>query len=136
MKKIKIGVVTNQNSDVTMSDEQKDQWLAQEIAKGSFGKSERWIAGDELQKEEIADAIEQRVTQGSLGEDILEYKFAAEFSVVEEDMSNEIALEAADKVDRQDAALFLKRLRKADLTDLDKCATAIMKIVKHLRADK
>lgn len=49
---------------------------------------------------------------------------------------DEIAKEAVEQVERDEAKLFLKQLKKSDLVDLDTCASAIMKIVKHLRADK
>lgn len=50
--------------------------------------------------------------------------------------AEEIAEKEAEKVEQEQTRVFLKGLRKSDLTDVDKCASAIMKIIKHLRADK
>jgi len=57
----------------------------------NWGKPERWVLGTLLNEEQIASALEQRTTQGSLGEDVVEYKLPAEYTVVEEDMTAELA---------------------------------------------
>jgi hypothetical protein len=43
---------------------------------------------------------------------------------------------AADLADMNANKSFLKGLKQSDLTDVASCARAIMKIIKHLRADK
>ena len=43
---------------------------------------------------------------------------------------------AADKAAHDQVRTFLKGLKKTDLIDVASCANAIMKIVKHLRADQ
>jgi hypothetical protein len=139
MKKIKViknGVVTNINENQATSDEAKAEWLAQEIANGSFGKSERWVSGLALSDEEKASALATREVSHHGEATITEYKLAAEYEVVEEDMTAEIAAKEAEEADQAQTRNFLKGLKKSDLTDVDKCASAIMKIIKHLRADK
>lgn len=42
----------------------------------------------------------------------------------------------ADKLDQEQNRVALKGIKKADLVDVDKCAQAIMRIVKYLKADK
>lgn len=48
----------------------------------------------------------------------------------------ELAAIEAEKVERDQNRQALKGLKKADLIDVDACAKAIMRIVKHLMADK
>lgn len=94
MKKIKIiknGTVTHQNAAEDQSDAEKDAWLVKQIAENSFGLPERWLQGAILSDADKALAVETRTSVGSLGEEIVEYKFAAEYSVVEEDLTAEIA---------------------------------------------
>lgn len=50
--------------------------------------------------------------------------------------AEELAAIAAEENAHKEAKQFLKGLKKSDLVDLDKCSTAIMRIVKYLRADK
>lgn len=101
-----------------------------------YGQPQRWVNGSELTEEEKAQALESKVEQGPDGESVTFYKLAAEFEIVEEDMTAEIAAKEADEEERRQARDFLKGLKKSDLNTVDKCATAIMRIVKHLRADK
>lgn len=49
----------------------------------------------------------------------------ADCEIYERDLANQDAIKQ-----------YLRTLKKSDLTDLDKCATAIMKIVKYLKADE
>ena len=110
MKRIKIlknGIVTNLNDDLKMSDAEKDQWLASEIANGSFGKVERWVHEDRVSEDEKKVALEVREVELTFPtpevideetKEVLvpskthykEYRLAAEFEVVEEDISSEI----------------------------------------------
>jgi hypothetical protein len=64
-----------------------------------------------------------------------EFGKPGEYEIIEEDMTAEIAAKAAKEDSIKQAGEFLKGLKKSDLSDLDKCASAIMKIIKHLRAD-
>lgn len=146
MKKIKIiknGVVTNQNMNPLESDEVKDLWLAKEIANGSFGKNERWLPVQKdrdgveyVSGENISEAIDTRTVKDDMLGDRVEKKFAAEYTVVEEDMTAEIAAAEADKKEQREIKDHLKGLKKADLKTVSDCADAILKILKHLRADK
>lgn len=93
IKAIKNGIISNQAEFA--SDQDAAAWLAEMIQTNSFGKPERWIDGSRLSDAEKAQAVETRVSAGSLGEEITEYKFAAEYSVVEEDLTAEIAAKDA-----------------------------------------
>ena len=101
-----------------------------------YGLPERWVSGDKISDEEKATALETREISDMSGNLVYEYRLPAEYSIVEEDMTAEIAAAEADKLDREEARQFLKGLKKADLKTTADCAAAIMKIVKHLRADK
>ena len=104
MKRIKIirkGVVTNGGEG---EDSEMDAWLASCLSKNKFGKPERWVReGDE----DISAALETREVElepAILDEQgnvitpavmVTEYKLAAQFTVVEEDMTAEVAKETA-----------------------------------------
>lgn len=86
----------------------------------------------------IKDGVVTNVwTSGMAGKDYVEpgWGDASSYQIVEEDITAEIAAEQAKVIDRDDATRFLKGLKAADLVDVPSCARAIMKIVKHLRAD-
>lgn len=96
IKAIKNGVVSNQAEFKSV--DEANAWLAKMIATNSFGKPERWLVVHKgfddieyVEGEDISQAIETRVGVGSLGEEIVEKKFAAEYQVLEEDMTQEIA---------------------------------------------
>lgn len=116
--------------------QESQAWLAQEIDNKSFGPNERWVSGLILSDEEKASALESRSNIDLGGVEIVEYKLAAEYTIIEEDISAEIAAKEADEDDRKQVGQFLKHLKKADIKTVDDCAQVIMKIVKHLRADK
>lgn len=50
--------------------------------------------------------------------------------------AEEIAAQEAEKAEDEKVRKFLKGLKKSDLVDVPTCAEAIMKIIKHLRADR
>lgn len=102
MKRIKIlknGVVTNANVDPNQSDAEKDAWLAGNLANNSFGKPERWVR-DATEDEKLA-AIESRDVPDIDGSVKAEYKLAAEYVVVEENMDAEVAAEKASREARE-----------------------------------
>ena len=68
----------------------------------AWGKPERWVSGFNLTEEEKLQAIETRVGQGGLGEEVIEYKLAAEFTITEENIDAEINAKIAKK-ERLDA---------------------------------
>lgn len=114
MKKIKIiknGIVTNINNDSSQSDSQKNAWLQQEIANGSFGKPERWVTEG---TEDISGALETREIVNLDGSLIIEYRLPADYEIVEEDMSQDI-------IDKKMADVRKKRdelLAECDYTQL------------------
>ena len=87
-KIIKNSIVTNQAEFLTM--ELLNEWLQQEISNNSFGLPDRWIAESELSPEQIAQSIEEKTEN-----DQKYYRFPAEYSVVVEDISTQIAAQRA-----------------------------------------
>jgi len=129
MKRIKIlkkGVVTNQVED--SSTVNADQWLAEGVAKNWFGKPERWVNGNELTNEEKATAIDTRVGTGSLGEDITEYKLAAEYEIVEENIDGEINAAIAKKERIQALRVKHAAMKPNDLDTIVELRQAIIEI--------
>lgn len=111
------GVVTNQASH---DDQQKaEQWVDSCEKIKAFGKPERWIHEDDLsamgEDKTLAIASEE---VGSMEEDRKRYKFAAEYTVVYEDITNQIIAEA-------DKAQALKHLADTDWYVLRKVETGL-----------
>lgn len=134
MKRIKIlkqGKVTNQ---AELPIERASEWLEQEITNGSFGKPERWTPEALCTPDELAKSLGTREVDGPIGSDakVIEHHLPAEFQVVEEDMTAELAEKEAKEKAKKDLHDELKQLKKNDLKDVAHCADAIMKILKHL----
>ena len=134
MKRIKIlkqGVVTNQAEGI---DAEMDAWLASCLAKNKFGKPERWTPEALCTPDELAKSLGTREVDGPIGSDakVIEHHLPAEFTVVEEDMTAEIAEKEAKEKAKKDLHDELKQLKRGDLKDVAHCADAIMKILKHL----
>jgi hypothetical protein len=129
MKRIKIlknGVVTNQAEDSSALN--VDQWLAEGVAANWFGKPERWLNGFNLSDAEKAQAIETRVSAGSLGEEITEYKFAAEYEIVEENIDGEINAAIAKKERIQALRVKHAAMKPNDLDTIVELRQAIIEI--------
>jgi hypothetical protein len=93
MKRIKIlkaGIVTNQ---AELADADVDAWLAKEIMNGSFGKPQREVDEGGLANEGKLpkDAIANRIVTDESGIQKIKYTLAPEYSIVQEDMSVEVA---------------------------------------------
>ena len=132
MKRIKIiknGKVTNQADEPNFTNGQTiDQWLTEGVAANWFGLPERWLNGFNLSDEEKAQAIETRVSTGSLGEEITEYKFAAEYSVVEENIDGEINAAIAKKERIQALRDKHAAMKPTDLDTLVEMRQAILEM--------
>lgn len=112
MKRIKVlksGIVTNQ---VEALDADADAWFAKESVNGSFGKLDRWLPSlldtkgvEYVPNENISLAIGFRNAVDGAGKPIKEYHFAADFTVVQEDMTAELAASAAAKAAAAQAVL-------------------------------
>lgn len=120
MKRIKIlkhGKVTNQ---AELPNVEADAWLTQEIANGSFGKPERWTPEALCTPDELAKSLGTREVDGPIGSDakVIEHHLPSEFTVVEEDMTAEIAAKQAAKSQRNAmrASLKVHRDRVPQLT--------------------
>jgi len=125
-----------------------NQWLDSDLPANhyepNFGKPERWLSPQKdkdgveyVSGEDISQVIASRESEPDpQGNVVKEYLFAAEYTIVEEDMTAELAAAEADKKDRDEVKKHLKGLKKADLKTVEGCADAILKILKHLRADK
>lgn len=131
MKRFKIENKVNGNKFEVQAEEwEQAQWHPE------FGRQERWVDENFCSEADKLAALESRdVVDPISGDSTKEYRLPAEFEFIEEDMTAEIAAREAQEDAIKQAGVFLKGLKKSDLTDLDKCASAIMKIVKYLRAD-
>jgi hypothetical protein len=103
------------------------------VMQPEHGKPERWVNEDGCSDDDKLAALESRPIPES---EKVEYRLPAEFVVVEEDMTAELADKVIADANQEQVRLFLKGLKKSDLTTIDACASAIMKIVKHIRADQ
>jgi hypothetical protein len=89
MKKITIrkgNVITNQATFETQ--ELADAWRDQNISSGVFGKPERWLAENEFTSETIEDSVETSQVE-RFGQNVTVYKFAADYTITEEDVTAE-----------------------------------------------
>lgn len=126
IKAIKNGKVSNQAEFA--DDAEAAAWLAEMIQTNSFGLPERWIDGSRLSDAEKALAIETRVVTGSLGEGITEYKFAAEYSVIEEDLTAGIAA--------KDARILALRNQIQQMRDFDIDAATLAQLKPFLKLQR
>ena len=60
----------------------------------------------------------------------------SQLTVVEEDMSAEIAAKASADAASEQVHQFLKKFKKSDIATLADCADVLAKIIKHIRADQ
>jgi hypothetical protein len=88
----------------------KDAWLQLLKDQAPWGKPDRWIAASKDQDgveyvpgEDISKALGSRGVTDPLSGDYTEYKFAAEYEVVEEDITQELA----DAKAKQEANAYL-----------------------------
>lgn len=88
----KQGVLTHEAKFETQGE--VDAWLAQNEASKAFGKPQRWVHQDDLlaQGEDQQQAIESREVGGP-DELKYEYKFAAEYTVEQADITAQVAEE-------------------------------------------
>jgi ethanolamine utilization protein EutP (predicted NTPase) len=89
------GIVTNQASFASQL--MADTWLNDQMKAGVFGKNERWVHEDDLivLGEDRTKAIaSQQVTMDSSGTTKTEFKFAAEYTVEQSDISAELSAQA------------------------------------------
>lgn len=77
-----------------------DAWRDYCLSINKFGKPERWVTSE---MEDISAAIETRQVDVD-GQVVIEYKLAAQFSIVEEDITAEVAAQKA-KADARKAAI-------------------------------
>lgn len=91
------GEVTHESSFETQA--LADQWIAsQEIVK-AFGKPERWVDAEdvsEMGEDRSLSIASQQV--GGPEDERTQYKFAAEYSVVQSDISEKVAIDKANAV--------------------------------------
>lgn len=118
MKRIKIlkqGHVTNQ---AELKVAEADAWLASCLEKNKFGKPERWTAEKDCTPEELAKSLGTREVDGPIGSEakVIEHHLPAEFQVVEEDMTAEIAAAAQAKHRRNQLRGDLRSIRDANGT--------------------
>ena len=113
-------------------------WKQQCIESNVWGKGERWLVDSvqtPLSEEDKAKAIETRTVE-VMGEQVTEYKFAAEYSIDIKDITAEIRAEKQAK----EAKKLAKEKRKADrkVIDWSKNLTTkqLQEIVKNLVEDK
>jgi hypothetical protein len=88
-----IRVTVTKNSQTTnkqdfSTQELADAWKESNIASGAFGKPERWLQADDFEDESAEDAI-ATTTVDVLGQEITLYKFAADYTITEEDVTSE-----------------------------------------------
>lgn len=128
MKRIKI---TRSNGSTAWAEKPSDEaaaWLAQGIAECWWGKPERWVReGDE----DISAALETRQVDVD-GQIVTEYKLAAQFTVVEQDITAEVEAEKKKQEDIKQLKQKLKGFKKSDLSDANKVADALLDLLKAL----
>jgi hypothetical protein len=126
MKRVKIFRDGKQIAGAEM--ENASQWLDQEIANNSWGLPERWVSGFNLTEEEKLQAIETRVGQGGLGEEVVEYKLAAEYEIIEEDITGEINAQIAKQERLQALKDKHAAMKPADLDTLVELRQAVLEL--------
>lgn len=94
----------------------------------AWGKPERWVSGFNLSDEEKASALEQRVGVGSLGEEVIEYKLPQQYTIVETDISAEIAAQEAKKARLEALKQKHKAMNDLNLTTINQLRDAILEL--------
>lgn len=74
-----------------------DAWIAGEVANNSWGKPERWLTEQEAQRLGLELSLQTR----DLGTGIIEYFYAAEYTITVEDITARVALEAQQAAARK-----------------------------------
>jgi hypothetical protein len=98
------------------------------VMQPEYGLPERWVSGFELSEEQKLAAIETRISVGSLGEEITEYKLAAEYTIVEEDMTAEIEKQIAKDERLQALKDKHKAMKNSDLDTIVELRQAILEL--------
>lgn len=139
MKRIKVvknGAVTNQAEF-----EDPTKWLEKHITKNTFGKPERWVTADQ---EDVTQAIETRqveVTPAVVDEQgqviepavfVTEYKLAAEFEIVVEDLTQEIEEENRKKELKKALRQKMKALKKSEVATVNNLNDAFLDLLRLL----
>jgi hypothetical protein len=101
IKVTKNNVITNFADFATQ--ELADTWKNENISANIFGKPERWLAESEFQDETIESSIETS-QENRLGVMVNVYKFAAEYSISQEDVTAIYATQQLIKKGQDDAA--------------------------------
>jgi hypothetical protein len=133
MKRIKIiinGVVTNQ---AELQAVEADAWLSSCLAKNKFGLPERWLRvqpDGNIPGEDISQAIDTRTFPSEFEGDaeIVEKKFAAQYEIVEEDMTEEINAKIAKQERMQALKDKHKAMKNNDLDTIVELRQAIMEL--------
>ncbi len=94
----------------------------------AWGKPERWVSGFNLSDEEKAGALETRVGQGGLGEDVAEYKLASEYEIIEEDITGEINAQIAKQERLQALRDKHAAMKPTDLDTLVELRQAVLEL--------
>lgn len=127
MKRVKVlknGIVTNQAEEID-----PDAWVAKQVSENSWGKPERWVReGDE----DISGALETRTIDLGEGMTATEHKLPAQYEIVIEDITAEVAANEADKAKKITDLAALKAFKKSDITNLTDAVNVIEKLVKVL----
>lgn len=86
------GVITNQAQFQTQAD--ADAWVTAQVALKSFGKPERWVDAEDISSlsEDRAQAVASQQVGGPEDERT-QYKFSAEYTVEQKDITEEVAQE-------------------------------------------
>jgi len=95
MKSYKVSVINELNGRrfqaLFESSEQAQSWIASQVSKNSWGKSERWVRTEDLASELEDRVLETRLVElGLEGEDSVEESLVkADYVITEEDLTND-----------------------------------------------
>ena len=129
MKRIKI---IKQGKEYGFFECQDNQVQAQLIERRveAWGKDERWVT--ELSGEDITQAIETRQVEKEPGVFVTEYKLAAEYTIVEENIDAEIAAQKAKEDSLKALKDKFKALKKTDIDTVSELGDALLDLLKVL----
>ena len=130
MKRIKILKSGIQTHSTELDDTKSVEWISQGIAQNWWGKPERWVT--ELSGEDISKAIETRQVEREPGLFVTEYKLAAEYTIVEENIDAEIAAQVAAENAKKALKDKFKNLKKSDIDTVSEIGDALLDLLKVL----
>lgn len=148
MKRIKIFKNGIQTNGAELADDKYQAWIDAQVSLNSWGRPERWIrevisfseltglSYSNLTDEEKAQALESRDVVDIDGNTQKEYRFAADYQIVIEDMAAELAA-AQTKADKRAQRIDqLKAIAaKTSLTNAELQAVALALIKQVLSLD-